>query len=148
MTELSNQNSNNSKINSDYCIFNNYIYNNLNFYLNKENLNEDEKKFLFNNINSAEFSLSDEGKNLVCDYLDMILDDDYVLKKDEDCRKARFYFLKLFILIFFRWSNGNLGEIYNQITDFNKLINKFNIQYYQGQHFLDLSSKITCFIAD
>lgn len=80
--------------------------------------------------------VSSVTKNIISDYCDLILDDNYALGTNITINMTKLYFRKIFILLFFRWKN-NLVESFQMVNEFNKLLEKINYQINPQMNFSD-----------
>lgn len=91
------------------------------------------------NINSTLQNMekiSQENQKMMINYIDIILDDNYVFKND-DHNEAQIYFFKLYIHVFAKWVNMKQWLISEYISELNMIINKhggiqFNHQFFHN----------------
>jgi len=115
------------------------------WYVNKEQLNENEKNFRTTNIQKINM-IPENAKQIINDYMNIIINNNYSVNSNDDCDKIVLYFLKIFIPIFFEWDNAlnsplissdiiKYNKKHNKIIEFNEIMKPFRIQYVKCQYF-------------
>lgn len=91
------------------------------------NGNCESDNYLFIHIGIANDKISKKTKKIICDYLNVIFKNNYDIFSCKDYIKLKYYFLKLFIPIFFRWKHIDSEHNVKQKKEFFSLIEKNNI---------------------
>lgn len=119
----------NPKYNNDKYIFQNYIFCNM---VNVEFWSTDMKQLLAPIFEFCEKTLNKNILEFLTDWFDLAGNDNYIYKADDDWRKAKLYFHRLFIPIFVTWQI-NHPIIQEQIDGFNNLLKNEKLNYTPGQ---------------
>lgn len=135
-------------VNAKYAIaYNDYIYINI-----KSLINGNDDHFL-TKINNAKNNFPCEINNLICDSLDILINENYELNDTDDPQLLFFRFIKLFIPKYIIWdeawknqSNVHLNnELHIESSRFNKILAHYNIHFDKGDTFPSIYNKIRHF---
>jgi len=108
---------------NDGNTFNNNIANNID--VNRNELSP----FVKNAFATADY-MPEPCKKIICDFLDIILDDNYALTSPtKDYLNVKIYFNKIAIPVLFKWRNITDIKYANDIKNMNVLTNKYGFQF-------------------
>lgn len=79
-------------------------------------------------------NLSNASKRIISEYIDIVINNNYELE-DNNYDKAKIYFFKLYIPLFYKWSITEITSIQTIINSFNKLIGKHNMEYIHQNYY-------------
>ena len=88
--------------------------------------------FLTNSINMI-MGFSTKSKEVISDYLDIILADSF--KINNSSNRTRLYFRKIQLEIFLRWKKTTSNDYNEDIMEFNNLVSKYQVNY---SNYIDL----------
>ena len=88
--------------------------------------------FLTNSINMI-MGYSTKSKEIISDYLDIILADSF--KINNSSNRTRLYFRKIQLEIFLRWKKTTSNDYNEDIMEFNNLVSKYQVNY---SNYIDL----------
>ena len=88
--------------------------------------------FLTNSINMIK-GFSTKSKEIISDYLDIILADSF--KINNSGNRTRLYFRKIQLEIFLRWKKTTSNDYNEDIIEFNNLVSKYQVNY---SNYIDL----------
>ena len=88
--------------------------------------------FLTNSINMI-MGFSTKSKEVISDYLDIILADSF--KINNSSNRTRLYFRKIQLEIFLRWNKTTSNDYNEDIIEFNNLVSKYQVNY---SNYIDL----------
>jgi hypothetical protein len=118
---------------NDGGIFHNYIFNSFQSLQNGSAITP----HMTNAINMVN-CISPKSKEIVSRYLDIILEDKFT--KDDDINRTELYLRKLHILVIPRWRKSENNEYGDDISEFNMIIQKYNVNY---SNYMDLFTIIS-----
>jgi hypothetical protein len=116
---------------TDKYLFQNYIFNNM---INVEFWSSHMRLLMAPILEFCEKGLSKKTHKMLCDWFDLAGNSNYVYKKDNDWRKAKLYFHRLFIPVFVKWQKDAAGSK-KEIDDFNDILKNEKLNYYPGQNY-------------
>lgn len=129
LMEIRNELNNNKETQNEACHFQNNIVNGFQSAQNSTSMTQ----YLTNSINMI-IGFSSKSKEIISDYLDIILSDSF--KKNDSNNRTRLYFRKIQLEIFSRWKKSNNNNDYNEdIMEFNNLFGKYQVNY---SNYIDL----------
>jgi hypothetical protein len=88
--------------------------------------------FLINSINMCTV-FSTKSKEIISDYLDIILSDSFKINSFNN--RTKLYFRKIQLEIFLRWKKTTSNDYNEDIMEFNNLISKYQVNY---SNYIDL----------
>lgn len=129
----------------DSNLFDCFIYNKTNEMINKLQIDE---AFVLRQLNEAEQKISHQCVTFICESIDVIINDEYIIKNTDNIKLLWFRFKKLFVPIFliwdYKWYTLTMqdpdykeinNKVYNEIEEFNELIKNYNILFREGNKF-------------
>lgn len=116
----------------EYAIFQNNIINGID--INGYKLNQNYSDCL----KHLDY-MSQQVKELIESYIDIIIDEKLVLSKDDKFsnEKAKYYFNWLYSSIYHKWKLSNFKDVYQEIEEFNKLATIFKFKYIPVSEYSD-----------
>ena len=88
--------------------------------------------FLTNSINMCT-GFSTKSKEIISDYLDIILSDSFKINSSNN--RTKLYFRKIQLEIFLRWKKTTSNDYNEDIMEFNNLVSKYQVNY---SNYIDL----------
>lgn len=95
--------------------------------------------------------MSRECVKIICNSIDILISDQYIIKDNDAIRILWFRFIKLFVPKYLKWDLSYRkpydiklkNEINKEINEFNDLIKSYNIAFNKGSYkFNDFASKL------
>jgi hypothetical protein len=111
-----------SDLTNDGNHFQNNVLNHID--INRNNLTQNNKDS-FAHIDY----MTQPAKDIMNEYLEIVLNDNYILRSIDDPIKMKLYFQKLLIPVFVKWRKSDFSKVYQTVTEFNKLTEKHNVTY-------------------
>jgi hypothetical protein len=122
LMEILKELNNNQETRNEGCHFQNNIINGFQSAQNSPSMTQ----YLTNSINMI-MGFSLKSKEIISDYLDIILSDSF--KKNDSNSRTRLYFRKIQSEIFSRWKKTTNNDYFEDIMEFNNLFGKYHINY-------------------
>jgi hypothetical protein len=113
--------SKNKDCDNDSSYFHNNIINSFNMCMNADKITD----FVKSRIICAD-AFCAKSKELISYYLNMVLLPNFVFEKDDNIKRTKLYFRKLFMPVILRWKMTNGSDDYEHINNLNKIIEKNN----------------------
>lgn len=128
LMEILKELNNNQETRNEGCHFQNNIVNGFHSAQNSSAMTQ----YLTNSINMI-MGFSSKSKEIISDYLDIILSDSF--KKNNSNSRTRLYFRKIQSEIFSRWKKATNNDYTEDIMEFNTLVCKYQVNY---SNYIDL----------
>jgi len=128
LMEIVKELNNNQETRNEGCHFQNNIVNGFHSAQNSPTMTQ----YLTNSINMI-MGFSSKSKEIISDYLDIILSDSF--KKNNSNSRTRLYFRKIQSEIFSRWKKATNNDYTEDIMEFNTLVGKYQVNY---SNYIDL----------
>jgi 5-methylcytosine-specific restriction endonuclease McrA len=107
------------------------LFCNYSYYINQTEMSD----FLLQNIKNIN-CINEQSKEIIINYLEIVLLDKF--ERNDNIKRTLLYYKKIFNEILIRW-NKNFNDYFDDITEFNKLLQTYNITQ-SFNIFCDLSS--------
>ena len=136
LMEILKELNNNQETKNEACHFQNNIVNGFHSAQNSTSMTQ----YLTNSINMI-IGFSSKSKEIISDYLDIILSDSF--KKNDSNSRTRLYFRKIQSEIFSRWKKATNNDYDEDIMEFNNLVSKYQANYSNYIDLFQLSSTLS-----